>query len=297
MRPISLPHPPELPPLALSTRQPAATVAATVAAATHARTAHQSLIRQGPAAVKGRDLTRRSSGCTGGTETAHLVPAWEKIWFSANNMSGYCPPSALDINDERNMLLLRKDIHHLFDTKFFVFVPKRLPPVAPNRITLPTTTLPTDAQDANTLTTTTVPTDVHTDLDAQAILATYVLLPEVSPELAGLYHNRLRQPLCGLGVEFFFARFAWALFSDTHMPFFRTDFEVAVRLLDKTTDAFETRHMRAGATPKHTPGYSTGHKAKVPVQGKGPCRPTRAAVGTKKTMFGTRRGSHREDGH
>lgn len=196
---------------------------------------------KGPAAVKERDFTCRLSGYTDATEAAHLVPAGEKNWFSANHMSRYCPPSSSAINDEKNILLLRKDIHHLFDTKRFVFVPKR--PAAPNRTTLPTTVLPAEAH-ANT-----PPTP---DLDAQTKLAAYVLLPEMSPELVGLYHNRLPQPLCGLGVEFLFARFAWTIFSDTHMPFFGSDFKVDVRLFDKTTGAFETRHMRGVDTKAYT---------------------------------------------
>ncbi|KAL8346110.1 hypothetical protein RB598_000149 [Gaeumannomyces tritici] len=224
---------------------------------------------KGPAAVKERDVTCRLSGYIDGTEAAHLVPAGEKNWFSANDMLRYCPPSASAINDEKNILLLRKDIHYLFDAKRFVFVPKR--PAAPNPITLPTTSFPVEAH-----------AHIHPtpDLDAQTKLAAYVLLPEVFPELVGLYHNRLPQPLCGIGVEFLFARFAWALFSDTHMPIFGSDFKIAVLLFDKTTGAFETRHMRGVDTKAHTRLFD---------------RPQSKSASPRKRSLSTYSGSYRDE--
>jgi hypothetical protein len=59
----------------------------------------------------------------------------------------------------------------------------------------------------------------------------------------GLYHNRAPQPICGISVEFLFARFAWSLFTDEHIPFFGSDLDYVVRLLDKAKGEAETQSL------------------------------------------------------
>ena len=126
------------------------------------------------------------------------------------HVSRYCrrPFEVSAVNDDRNILVLRKDIHHLFDARRFTFVPKRFGP-SPR------------------------PPEI----------VTHVLLPSGSPELVGLYHNRAPQPICGISVEFLFARFAWSLFTDEHIPFFGSDLDYAVRLLDKAKGEAETQSL------------------------------------------------------
>ncbi|RYP01450.1 hypothetical protein DL764_006220 [Monosporascus ibericus] len=61
-------------------------------------------------------------------EVAHLVPSACVAWFDRNRMYRYCSNripsggrSATD--DDRNGILLRRDLHWLLDTTRFVFVP------------------------------------------------------------------------------------------------------------------------------------------------------------------------------
>ncbi|KAK4233616.1 hypothetical protein C8A03DRAFT_47881 [Achaetomium macrosporum] len=167
---------------------------------------------KGPAAAMERDITCRVSGYMDAVEKAHLVPEGERLWFLSNRMDRYCrrPLEVSAINDDKNILILRKDLHHLFDARRFTFVPKRF----------------------------------GTCTSESAELVTHVLLPSGSPELVGLYHNRSTQPIRGISVECLFARFAWSLFTDEHMPFFLSDLEYVVCLWDKTRGETETRTLR-----------------------------------------------------
>lgn len=71
-----------------------------------------------------------------------------------------------------------------------------------------------------------------------------MLLPSGSPELIGLYHNRLTQPICGISVEFLLARFAWSIFTDEHMPFFHSDLECTVQLWNNIKGEAEIRNLK-----------------------------------------------------
>ncbi|KAI5921042.1 hypothetical protein F4810DRAFT_679862 [Camillea tinctor] len=124
-------------------------------------------------AVLARDVSCRISRNTLGTETAHLVPRAEEVWFSMNQMSQYSSqPEALGANatdDVRNAILLRSDLHGVFDQRRFALVPKA------------------------------------------GVWVIHTLSGLPSDELASLYHNVTLQPLCGLAVEYVFARFAWTV--------------------------------------------------------------------------------------
>ncbi|KAK3364145.1 hypothetical protein B0T25DRAFT_620390 [Lasiosphaeria hispida] len=78
--------------------------------------------------VLARDVSCRISQSIFGTESAHLVPRMENSWFNANGMLLYSSrpsiPTAISVDDPRNVLLLRSDLHHLFDQGRFVLVPK-----------------------------------------------------------------------------------------------------------------------------------------------------------------------------
>lgn len=91
------------------------------------------------------------------------------------------------INDEKNLMVLRRDVHYLFDHRRLVFVPK----IASS--------------------------------DSVPQLVTHVLLPEVSSHTFDLYHNRAPQPVSGISREFLLARFAWSIFTDEILPFFQVD--------------------------------------------------------------------------
>ncbi|OAA66551.1 hypothetical protein SPI_01127 [Niveomyces insectorum RCEF 264] len=159
---------------------------------------------KGPAAAMDRDITCRVTGHMNAVEKAHLVPEGERLWYCRR------PLEVSAINDDKNILVLRKDIHHLFNTRRFTFVPKRF----------------------------------STSASEAAKLVTHVLLPSGSPELIGLYHNRLPQPIYGISVECLLARFAWSIFTDEHIPFFQSDSEYTVLLWNNIKGEAETRTLK-----------------------------------------------------
>jgi hypothetical protein len=63
-----------------------------------------------------------------GTQAAHLCPRSEEEWFDANEMSLYNLNPQMNgtrtMDDISNAMLLRADLHQLFDAAKFVFVPK-----------------------------------------------------------------------------------------------------------------------------------------------------------------------------
>ena len=74
-----------------------------------------------------RDITCRLTNHIESTEHAHLVPKSEQDWFNDNGMFRYTNrqrPGTEPINDAQNAILLRSDVHTIFDQKRFVIVPK-----------------------------------------------------------------------------------------------------------------------------------------------------------------------------
>ncbi|KAI9771266.1 MAG: hypothetical protein M1840_002236 [Geoglossum simile] len=74
-----------------------------------------------------RDISCRITNHIEGTEHAHLVPRSEERWFSENNMSIYTTrqrPGSEPVDDAQNAILLRSDVHTIFDQKRFAIVPK-----------------------------------------------------------------------------------------------------------------------------------------------------------------------------
>lgn len=127
-------------------------------------------------ALSERDKSCRMSACEEATQSAHLIPKSEEDWFNANSMSMYnkyplrSGPQILD--DTSNALLLRADLHQLFDTPKFVFVPK------------------------------------FDNSESQWV--THLLVP--SYELGILYHNTALQTIPGVSRECLLGRLAWAIF-------------------------------------------------------------------------------------
>jgi hypothetical protein len=68
-------------------------------------------------------------------EAAHLVPQADGSWFLSNDMERSChfPTDLHPINDEKNPSILRRDLHHLPDTRRFTFAVKSFstPPPPP----------------------------------------------------------------------------------------------------------------------------------------------------------------------
>jgi HNH endonuclease len=71
-----------------------------------------------------RDISCRITTHCNGTQSAYLVPTSEGVWFIDNEMGNYGMRSE-SINDVGNLILLRSDIHSIFDARTFAIVPKR----------------------------------------------------------------------------------------------------------------------------------------------------------------------------
>ncbi|KAJ9634073.1 hypothetical protein H2199_009104 [Coniosporium tulheliwenetii] len=104
---------------------------------------------------------------------AHVVPQAELDWWKGNDMSRYNLGPADTLDDTANALLLRADLHIVFDKPRFTFVPKPACDGSGMRLV------------------------VH--------------LLEPSAELEHLYHNR-ELHASAVGIEMLYARFAWSLF-------------------------------------------------------------------------------------
>lgn len=124
--------------------------------------------------LKARDTSCRMTGYAEANLVTHLCPAKEDQWWRYNNMARYNSPSArFSSYNPSNTMLLRADLHHQFEARKFVFVPKQ---------------------------------DVGSEYSR---LVTHVL--EVSPELEAVYHNHALQPFRA-SLELLFSRFAWSIF-------------------------------------------------------------------------------------
>ncbi|KAL8282767.1 hypothetical protein RB597_010149 [Gaeumannomyces tritici] len=177
----------------------------------------------GKQAVVARDGSCRITGFIDACEAAHVIPYSERDWFASNQMVQYVwqTMAHLPIDDERNLILLRRDLHFLFDRNRYVFVPRRPPP------------LPFASSQSPSL-----------------AIAVHVLQPMGSSQLVNTYHNCLTQPLRGLSPEMLFARFAWALFHEEIVTFFRVHKEVVVRTWDEAADCVKDVTLRANAVAR-----------------------------------------------
>lgn len=130
--------------------------------------------------ILSRDLICRLTGHADGAEVAHLCPRSEDLWFHRNGMERYILNTRRSglgaVDDAANAILLRADVHHVFDQARFVFVPKS-----------------------------------RGDDNGDAIVVVHVM--GGSRSLLRLYHNVALLPLQDVAVEFMFARFTWAIFS------------------------------------------------------------------------------------
>jgi HNH endonuclease len=116
------------------------------------------------------------------------------------------------IDDARNAVLLRSDVHKYFDDKRLAFV---LKPSA----TSPSTTT----------------------------LVVHIFIPDSTSELINLYYNRSLQQLTGISVEYLFARFAWTIF-DFLKPFLQQGQKRWISLYNADTSDTCTREAAGEET-------------------------------------------------
>ncbi|KAK3941754.1 hypothetical protein QBC46DRAFT_91925 [Diplogelasinospora grovesii] len=146
------------------------------------------------------------TGCAKGIEVVHVVPVDAGHWFNSNDMKRYCQRKSID--NENNLITLRRDIRHLFNHGELTFVAKK----------------PDNARCSQVVT--------H-------------ILCEDGPrrELANLYHNRMLHDLRGVAVEMLFARFAWAVFRGLNHRLFDSLF--CVQVFDPKTKRSTTERLSA----------------------------------------------------
>ncbi|KAF9883280.1 hypothetical protein FE257_003800 [Aspergillus nanangensis] len=77
--------------------------------------------------VPDRDQTCRITCSSLPNEIAHVVPAAQEDWWRANSMFLYAtrPGSSMDTNCPDNAIILRRDLHYLWDNHKFAIVPKQ----------------------------------------------------------------------------------------------------------------------------------------------------------------------------
>ncbi|CAM1501660.1 Fc.00g036440.m01.CDS01 [Cosmosporella sp. VM-42] len=139
-----------------------------------------------------RDKTCRISRHASALEVAHFVPVADEKWFLYVKSGSETQPT----EDLTNLITLRRDIHYLFDTRRFPFVPKH---------------------------------DTASEEWSQAL---HVFSPDDNPDLIPLHHDRAPAPLSGISIEHVLARFVWIIFSDKTLRFFKGMTEYAVFLFD-----------------------------------------------------------------
>jgi len=117
-----------------------------------------------------RDETCRVSNHVEQTEAAHIIPLGESKWFDSTEMSSY-----MNINSPQNYLLLRSDIHQLWDQRQFSILPRR----------------------------------IETEEGESVAWVAYVTKQHPREEVVRLYHDVCLQPLRGVESMALFCRFAW----------------------------------------------------------------------------------------
>ncbi|KAI1145119.1 hypothetical protein F4825DRAFT_272870 [Nemania diffusa] len=137
-----------------------------------------------------------------GNEVAHIVPFVHQLWFQSNRMTKYCrvPDLVNPIDDQTNLLLLRADIHSLYDRNRFIFIPKD---------------------------------DVYSGPAAVPTLVVHAVVTKGSLEISQYYHNRpLQSHTAGIRREYLFTRFALSILCDENYRFLSGTHTYAVSLLD-----------------------------------------------------------------
>ncbi len=131
-----------------------------------------------PAAAASSTTTCGITNTNFAIDGAHIIPQKERAWYENNNMSRY-GAGLSDIDNQENILPLRKDIHHCFDNRWFVIVPK----IA----------------------------RVETGSATPFIQYVTHIISRDAAGLWPLYHNTLVESLYNSPSAYLFARFAWAI--------------------------------------------------------------------------------------
>lgn len=176
--------------------------------------------------VRGRDRSCRLTNSRDCTHVSHIIPVTELDWFTWNIMSHHAIREDFSINSATNRILLRPDIHKLFDQHAWVITPKAL--------------------------------------GGKAALYCHVL-NDRWPDLAPLYHNRKMHPLNGVSVHYLFARFARAIFGTLEI-FLVSGVSRRLTIRVKSTGKMETKEYDASELQKLYSTTSSRSRSSTPEQ-------------------------------
>ncbi|KAI0843793.1 hypothetical protein F5Y00DRAFT_250221, partial [Daldinia vernicosa] len=159
-----------------------------------------------------RDESCRMTLARGGVEQAHWVPISADDWFNDNTMKRYhSEETAVGVRDVANTILLRSDVHKIWDSKDMTFVPKRRP-------------------------------DGTCGLVMHMLSALHA---GARQEKLELWHNRQPHTLYGIRPEFVFARFAWTIFNNRLFCIFNSKrpqgWRIRVREDDPTAETYNKK--------------------------------------------------------
>jgi HNH endonuclease len=147
--------------------------------------------------VANRDISCRITQCKESTEIAHIIPSSEMDWYRSRAMSRHA-----DFNDASNAVLLRPDVHKIWDSKKFTIIPRLSGEVS--------------------------------------ALVVHVFGRNCSDEVVRLYHDVKLQPVFGVKLELLHARFAWTLFSCYVEEFLKQDVKRWLRVRNEN-GSYESR--------------------------------------------------------
>jgi hypothetical protein len=131
-------------------------------------------------------------------DEAHLVPQCESVWYAVNNMQRY-GMGFPNIDNQANILPLRKDIRHCFDRRWFVIVPKIYR------------------------------TETETRTAPSSQYVTHIISREAK-ELWPVYHNVIVETQPDHSRAYLFAHFAWAILSGVKFFVIQGDPRLVIRL-------------------------------------------------------------------
>ncbi|KAI1477114.1 hypothetical protein F4774DRAFT_217363 [Daldinia eschscholtzii] len=179
-------------------------------------------------------------------ELAHIVPKQEVSWATRNEIRlVFYPASDNVIEDWRNQVPLRKDLHFLWDHSYFTLFPKSITPTEPRDYRL----------------------CLHVSRIGDNLFKAY--------ENIGKYQNIMVTTLQGVPAELLFYRFVWNLFDPNIFKFFKASSEFYVKVISRSPsggleESFETwpndeiYYSAPGSGRGCSPRFDRGTKRKAP---------------------------------
>ncbi|KAI0112007.1 hypothetical protein F4814DRAFT_424426 [Daldinia grandis] len=170
-------------------------------------------------------------------QQAHIIPGAEVNWAKRNQIGNELIGLNKDVlEDWRNKIPIRSDLHYLWDHGYLTFLPKSISGTATRVYEL----------------------CVHVNRVGQD--------PPKGYENIELYQNRIIRNLHGVPANFLFARFAWSIFNEEVLCLFRSkqSFLVRIKVLNEVGEYDEEcKELQEHKICKRTPGSSRLYSPRV----------------------------------